>query len=552
MARLFSLIRVSLKGSYALTDGKTKNSWLKKLTPLWITLALSPTLVSFGFLTRELVVLLLPMQQEGIVLGLLFSSLALLTFFFGIFLIPSIFYFSKDIESLLSYPLKAYEIVLAKLSVALVYEYTTLLLLGLPIIGGYVSVVHPPILFYVFLLLTLTLLPIVPLILSGTLIFLVMLGMPFAKNKDFFNYLSGFVALSFAIGINLTIQSFAPQFEDPNVLITLVQQGNNSLMNLYAAWIPTVRYATEAVVSLDFMSFGIYALLTLGFIGLFILLAQALYFRTVIGITETGANRKALSQRNLSKLSQSTNPIFSYALKELRLLFRTPIYLLNNVSTVIILPVILGASMFSGLGSEPEIEALLASIPWKDPNLSIWLLGIGLSIGYFMSSLNLITPTSISREGTNVWFMKIIPLSAYDQAKAKILSGLLISAFGLFSTLIPFIWFFKLTWIHALHLFLGGVLASLLMNLWGMLVDLFHPKLVWESEAVPVKQNINAAFTMVPAFGLVPLIFYIILSVQLDVMVLYGLMSILNLALIMLCAYLLKSKSESLLTNINP
>ena len=96
-----------------------------------------------------------------------------------------------------------------------------------------------------------------------------------------------------------------------------------------------------------------------------------------------------------------------------------------------------------------------------------------------------------------------------------------------------------------------GILASLLMNLWGMLVDLFHPKLVWESEAVPVKQNINAAFTMIPAFGLAPLIFYIILSVQLDVMVLYGLMSILNLALIMLCAYLLKTKSESLLTNIN-
>lgn len=550
MPRLLSLIWISLKGSYALTDGKTKNSWLKKLSPLWIALALSPTLIAFGFLTSEVLIQLLPLQQEGMVIGLLFSSLALMTFFFGIFLIPSIFYFSKDIESLLSYPLKAYEIVLAKLSVALVYEYTTLILLGSPVLGAYIFVVQPSFVFYLYLFFVLLLLPVLPLILSGMLIMVVMLGLPFAKNKDFFNYLSGFVALSFAIGINVSIQSFAPQLEDPSILVSMIQEGNNSLMNLYAAWIPTIRFATQAVIRLDLISFFIYLSLTLVFIGIFVLSAQVLYFKTVIGITETGANRKALSQKMLTKQSQVSNPLWSYTLKELRLLIRTPIYLLNNVSTFILLPIILGASFVGGIGSDPEIEALLASIPWQDPSLPLWLLGIGLSIGYFMSALNLITPTSISREGTNVWFMKIIPMSAYDQAKSKILSGLLISALGLISSIVPFIYFFKLSIMHAFHLFLGGVLATLLMNVWGMLVDLYHPKLIWESEAVPVKQNINAAFTMVPAFGLVPLIFMVILNLNLPSTLLYLGLSLINLVLIFMCSYLLKTKSEILLTNI--
>ena len=35
-----------------------------------------------------------------------------------------------------------------------------------------------------------------------------------------------------------------------------------------------------------------------------------------------------------------------------------------------------------------------------------------------------------------------------------------------------------------------------------MIVDMVHPKLIWEQEAVPVKQNINAVFTMLPGMGL--------------------------------------------------
>jgi len=43
-----------------------------------------------------------------------------------------------------------------------------------------------------------------------------------------------------------------------------------------------------------------------------------------------------------------------------------------------------------------------------------------------------------------------------------------------------------------------------------MLVDIFHPKLVWEQEAVAVKQNINALFTMLPAFGFSAGLFFLV------------------------------------------
>lgn len=509
MRSFLSLLVVSLKNTYNLTDGKTKNSWIKRLTPVFILLALTPSLVSFTFLTRDALNMLIPIQQEGVIIGLLFAVIAMVIFFFGIFLIPSVFYFSKDVETLLSYPLKPEAIVLSKFAVALIFEYLTVFFIGAPILAGYISVVQPGLGFYLVLIPTLILLPVVPLILSSLIVMLVMMWVPFAKNRDFFNYLSGFLVLAFAIGFNMTISNMAVTLDQAE-LIRLLQSGNNSLMNFYQVSIPTVPFAVTSVVSSSVVDFGIYALMSLGFLLLFTLTAKFLYFKGAIGISETGANRKTLSDKAYAKSTILGNPILTYALKELKLMIRTPIYFLNNIATALIMPLILGGTLFTGIGADPDIEALLSMIPWKSPVLNVYMMAAGLAAGFFMSGLNLITPTAISREGQNVWFMKIIPMSYFDQAQAKVLSGLLISILGSWILVLPFAVFFKLSIVHISLIIVGSVLASISMNYWGMLVDIFHPKLVWEQEAVAVKQNINALFTMLPAFGFSAGLFFLV------------------------------------------
>lgn len=546
MSNFFALLSVSYKNTYSLTDGKTKKSLLKKLSPLFVLMALLPSLVSFGFLTREALVLLIPLQQEGLMIGLMLAVMSMIIFFFGIFLIPSIFYFSRDIDTLLSLPLKPEEIVLAKLAVALIFEYITVAFIGAPVLSAYISLVQPTFLFYVVLILVLVLIPIVPLILASLIVMLVMIGLPFAKNKDFFNYLSGFLILGFALFFNMGVTQMASTL-DQNAVILLLQQGNNSLMNFYQVSIPTIPFAVKAVVSLGLLDLSIYVLMTFAFILLFILVAKALYFRGVIGITETGANRKSLSTKAYASSTGLRNPILSYALKDLKLMVRTPIYFLNNISTAILMPVILAGTFISGLGSDPEIDALLNTIPWDAPNLGFWMLVFGLSIGFFMSSVNLITPTAISREGSNVWFMKMIPMSYYEQAWAKIWGGLLISLLGAFALALPFAVYFDIPMINYFYISLGIILSSISMNVWGMLVDMLHPKLIWEQEAVPVKQNINALYTMAPGFGLGAGLFFLAAKLPLAFTTTWAIpfFSLLFLALDFVSIYSLKKFANS-------
>jgi ABC-2 type transport system permease protein len=114
----------------------------------------------------------------------------------------------------------------------------------------------------------------------------------------------------------------------------------------------------------------------------------------------------------------------------------------------------------------------------------------------------LITPTAISREGQNVYFMKFIPMPYFAQLLAKVFSGLIISLVGILCFLIPIAWFIKLPLNLVLIALVASILASVFMNFLGMIADVLHPKLVWEQEASAVKQNMNVIFTMIPAFGL--------------------------------------------------
>jgi ABC-2 type transport system permease protein len=234
-----------------------------------------------------------------------------------------------------------------------------------------------------------------------------------------------------------------------------------------------------------------------------VVLAQFVYFRGAIGVNETSANRKRLKSKDYVKSTVSGNVLITYTFKELKLLFRTPIYFLNCVSTVILLPVIMGGTMIAQLGSgTSEIDTLIKSIQWNNPQLALYVLAAGAALGWMMTSLNLITPTAISREGQNVYFMKFIPMPYFVQLLAKVFSGLIISLVGILCFLIPIAWFIKLPLNLVLIALVASILASVFMNFLGMIADVLHPKLVWEQEASAVKQNMNVIFTMIPAFGL--------------------------------------------------
>ena len=254
MRKLKSLVLAMLKNTFNMVDqGKRKKSSKILLYGFAILMivAFLPTLAMLHFLTMDAVALLAPYQQSGIIIALLFNALALMIFFFGIFLIPAVFYFSKDIETLLALPLKPVDIILSKFAVTLIYEYLTLAIFFIPVISGYARAVNPDILFYVFVVIVFLILPIVPLILAGLIIMLIMWLIPFAKNRDLFNMLSGGIALVLALWLNYALAGLAT-FTEGDLLKMLVE-GNNSMIAIFRSIIPNIPFAISAVVNSDFV-----------------------------------------------------------------------------------------------------------------------------------------------------------------------------------------------------------------------------------------------------------------------------------------------------------
>lgn len=508
MHNFLALVKVNLKNTFSMTDGKQKKSALNRFLPVFILIALLPSIASMYFLTQDLIGILTPIQQTGIVVALLLMGVSVTVFFFAIFLVPSVYYFSKDVETLLALPLQPWVIVASKFVVTVIYEYFTLFFFALPVLAAYIVKVQPPVAFYPILLVVLVLLPVVPLIFASILIMLIMWLVPFAKNRDFFNYLSTFFALGLALGINFLAGSAATVSQD--VLIDLLMRGNNSLTSVFNLFIPNIRFAVEALVKISLVDTLIYMGIVILASVAFVALAQIVYFRGAIGVNETSANRKRLKGKAYSKSTVSGNVILTYTLKELKLLFRTPIYLMNCVLSAVLIPGIMIASFSMQLGDTSELQQIIDSIPWGSPQLSLYILAGGAAFGWVITSLNLITPTAISREGQNAYFMKYIPMSYFAQMSAKVLSGMAISLLGIVCFILPVAWFIKLPLNLTVIAFAASVLTSVFMNYLGMIVDILHPKLVWEQEASAVKQNLNAVFTMVPAAGLSFGIFFLI------------------------------------------
>ncbi len=119
-----------------------------------------------------------------------------------------------------------------------------------------------------------------------------------------------------------------------------------------------------------------------------------------------------------------------------------------------------------------------------------------LVLTFLLASLNLTTATSISREGKGIAVMKSIPMAYSLQLRAKALCGailtliatcpyfLIIFTVGVFFGMSPLVYFFGL---------LTDVFITVLTGYIQLFFDLAFPKLIWENEAVPVKQNLHSA-----------------------------------------------------------
>ena len=499
MRKYLSLTRVLLKNSMGMMrDGKSK-----KALNVFIFGVLAVCMIPLGFtlymMFNTAMAQLQPLQQEGAVLALGFHISSLVTFLFSIFLIPSIFYFSKDSETLLALPLPPQTILSAKFSVCLVYEYAFTLIVCVPLYIAYANNAAIGIPYILLALVIFITLPIYPLVLSSIITMLLMRFVPFFKNRDRFNMIAGILSIILAFGFSFAMNS-GTIAEDPNALISMLTQGNNSMISLFSKIFPAIPFAAEALISSDALQLVYYILITCAALAVLVILGKWLYFKGAIGFSETKSSRKELSAKDFARVSRHSK-VRTYLIKELRLLIRTPVYAINCIGMCILMPIML-LVIFITADADVLLQQLPDITPYLDGMLPYAVLA-GMASGFLFSNLNMISSTAISREGTNISFMKYIPMSLKQQLQAKVLSGILMSVISMLLTMVCVYFLlpiFPLTWYFAAAA--ASLITIVLGNYASLALDILHPKLVWEQEAAAVKQNMSGIVSMLAGMAM--------------------------------------------------
>lgn len=409
-----------------------------------------------------------------------YTAASMIILFFSLFKVGDTMFSIKSYEIQASWPVSAAAVIVSRF----VLMYLTNLLFSfvvmLPGMGIYGWVMRPAISFYIYGVLGLLFLPILPLCIA--LIFGAVIQAIGARMK---HKGVGIALLTLIFGIALMgvsmFFSWNAESMDMRQLENMALLVTDTLKKMYPpAWIygrAVVKGEFSGMIGLCAVSAAILA----GFV--FILKK---YFIDICGLLNT-----ASAKNNYKLESQRKNSVMKALWqRELRRYFASGIYISNTMFGYIFMVIASAALLIYTPG---KFETMIGMSGLVN---RVWPLILG-----FMPAMMPTTACSISMEGKNLWRLQSLPLDDRKIYDAKILLNLSLAA--------PFYILAVILSIIALHpglidgLFILCVPAAYILfsAVAGLSANMALPLLQWESEVQVVKQSGAALISMLAAFA---------------------------------------------------
>ena len=550
MNRFLTLTKVLLKNNSSGTKKKGKIP-KQSILIIFIGLCLLPLMISISYSLGLAFDVLAKIQQQGAILGLGISAVCVIIFVFGIFLVINTFYFSKDVENLLPLPLRPAEILASKFIVVLIYEYATELVVLLPFIIMYGIKSGGGVLYCIYGLVIFMILPVIPLVLDSFLAIVIMRFTNIGSHKERFKTIGGIFAISIGIGFNMVSQKFANNAMSNDKIMELFKKGNNSFLDTATNVFPSANLAAKALINnnnLKGIMFLIsFLLISIALIGIFLVLGEGLYFRGVVGLSEAPSKRKNLSSDEIDKTLIQNSSIKAYTIKELKIIFRTSVYLMNCVIMVFIWPICLIPILMQ---KDAMTEIKKVGIMIQGGTTAGIALAVAFGITMFISMANPTAATSISREGENIFVCKYLPMSYKKQIMAKAISGIILTLVGLVVLIIMAIVVINPPAIVIILTLVIGILGIIFSAFTGIFIDLNFPKLHWDNEQKAVKNNMNVLFNMLIGAIIGGISVYLVIKFKLTMWGAFSAFTLIFLILDLILYYLLSTVGVKLYRKI--
>jgi ABC-2 type transport system permease protein len=514
MRKLLTLIRVALKVNFGFSV--LYHRVFKQKKDLWIALAAGlavvgviPTLYGYVKLITAMYGALKPLGQEQALLtfGLLAGQLLILLF--GLYYVVSAFYFSKDLEMLIPLPLKPVEVMASKFAVILANEYLTVLAIVVPALVCFGVMARAGLGYWMNALIIYLLLPVIPLAIGSLLVVPMMRVVNLSRKKDALIIVGSLILIAAALGLQFVLNRSAGPEPNTEVMVKFFASPDSLLKQVGAGFPPSV-WATRALAG-GFSRPGLLYLLIFAGTSLVLLygllvMSEKLFYRGLVGIGEVSARRKILSQAEMARLvSSGRHPVKAIFMREWRVMNRTPIFLLNGVLTAFLLPVIFVLMAKAGRGDETFVlvRGLISAKP-------VFVILAGAAFLLVSGCLNGTSSSTFSREGSQFWMSRVIPVPPREQVTAKFLHSYVVALLGIGAGSVALAAVFRLKVPVLLTAVAFALTGAIVLTAVGMIIDLARPLLEWTNPQKAIKQNLNVLFAIFADLGILAVLGFLV------------------------------------------
>lgn len=496
MKAYFLLLRLNLqnalaafKGGMRKADGKLDISRLV-MYPL-VALGILSLLGVIIFFEYTLFGAFQMMGQPETLSALVLLVTMVSTLLFSLFHMLSALYFNRDTASMAYLPLKSRTMLAAKWTEVYLGEMLLSLAMATPALVLYGIHVAPDWTYYLRMVMVLLTVNCIPLSISLLLSSILGHFTSLTKHKEAWVVLGTVLMLVIVLGLEWSIMPRIPEDADVAFFMQILL-GRQALLDTLVSAFPPVLWAVKGMNG-DWLLWALYLLVAIGSAMLSVALVGGGYLTTTLRQSE--GSRKAKRVRLTEKAFRSQSAFMAIYIREWREILHVPSYVLNGVLGVLLLPIILfGASM--GMASEGiEMMKLLETMQQEVSKTDVML--IICAVLMFVSWMNPLVSTAVSREGERLPIAKFIPVSPKTQLLAKLSVNLTINFVAILLMSVAILIF--LGWGYLLPVLGALVIANLFSFATGCVaitVDACRPMLQWKSEQQVMKQNMNQMIAM--------------------------------------------------------
>lgn len=528
MKKIVSLIKVSLNHDMNIFKINSKNN--KILTRYIIPILLAIYLmIMLGIYSNKLINILHPFKLEFIALTLFCLSISIISLIEGIYKSSSLLFNCKDDDLLFSLPIKKETILFTRIFKFYVFEliYNSLFILAPMII--YAVKLTPNWTYYISSIIAILILPIVPIVLSCIIGYIITIISSKFKGKNLVQTIITTAFLLLVLYISYNMDSFIDN-------ITKNAQSINDI-------ITKIYYPVGAYISL-INDFKITTLITYILVHI-VISVITIYVLGKVYFKINSNNKKVIKKQsknnNKNYIIKTNSKTISFIKKELNRFFSTPVFI-TNAGFGLVLFII--ACILLSYKSDTFINTVMKTNTGTNINIDfIYNIFPIVTFGIitFTSFMTSITSSMISLESKSINILKSLPIKPIEIIIYKVLAALVIMLpCILIGDLIIFIKFkFKLTSI--ILLLISSIILPLLSELIGIYANLKYPKLDATNDTEIVKQSMSSTISVFSGIGIIGitivLLYYLVkkgLSNNLVILITLGIFTLITILLLII------------------